>query len=114
MNKKALGKPQGSRRTKTPRESIDGGVRTDRLRKEHRYENDPDGSFAWVATNAEALYEKYPDCWILIDHARVIESASDPEDLLRLALTLGIEEPFVTMTSPPERPGRSVYAGKVF
>jgi hypothetical protein len=112
MGKKPLGKLQGSHSTKALRTRINRAPRKDQVpdTTEPRYENDADGSFAWVAANAKALYEKYPDCWILVDNARVIESARDPEDLLRLALTLEIKEPFVTMTSPPERPGRSVTA----
>jgi len=116
MSKKALGKPRGSQSAKARRTSIDRALGKDRLPDTERppYENDADGSFAWVAANADALYDKFPDRWILVDSARVIDSATDPENLLRLALKLGIKEPFVTMTSPPEQPGRSVYAGKVF
>ncbi len=78
----------------------------------HQYSNDEDGSFAWVAANADALYEQYPDRWILIDKARVVNSASEPEELMRSARILGIKEPFITMTSPPELPGKAVYGGK--
>ena len=95
---------------------MDRSLRKDRpgAKEKPRYKNDADGSFAWVAANAAALYGKYPDRWILVDSAQVIDSATDPENLLRLARKLRIREPFVTMTSPPEQPGRSVYAGKIF
>ena len=116
MGRKALGKTRGSDSPKS---------RPKRMKRTHRkavlsnaqqlrYQNDADGSFAWVAANAGALYEKYPDRWILVDKAQVVDSAVDPEDLLRLARTLRIKEPFATMTTPPELPGRSIYAGKVF
>ena len=78
-----------------------------------QYANDEDGSFAWVATNADALYKQYPDRWILIDKARVVNSASEPEELLRLARTLGIREPFITITTPPETSGKAIYSGQV-
>jgi hypothetical protein len=80
----------------------------------HPYANDEDGSFAWVAMNADALYQQYPDRWILVDKARVVGAAANPEELLCLARTLGIKEPFITMTSPPELPGKAVYGGKSF
>jgi hypothetical protein len=116
MGKKALGKARGSHSAKARRTRINRAPHKDQVRntEEPRYENDADGSFAWVAADTDALYEKYPDRWILVDNARVIDSAPDPENLLRLASKLGIKEPFVTMTSPHEQPGRSVYAGKVF
>ncbi len=79
----------------------------------NQYSNDEDGSFAWVAMNADALHQKYPDRWILVDKARVVDSASDPEELMRLAHTLGIREPFITITTPPETPGKAVYGAKV-
>lgn len=78
-----------------------------------QYSNDEDGSFAWVAMNGDALYKKYPNRWILVDKARVIDSAPEPQELLRLARTLGIREPFITITTPPELPGKAVYGGKV-
>lgn len=78
-----------------------------------RYSNDEDGSFAWVAMNADALYQKYPDRWILVEKARVAGSASEPQELMELARTLGIQEPFITITTPPELPGKAVYGGKV-
>ena len=68
-----------------------------------------DGSFEYVARNAVDLYTKYPDSWILVDKARVVNSASEPEELIRLALSLGIKDPFITLTSPPERPGKAIY-----
>src|SRR5260370_38336757 len=37
-----------------------------------QYSNDEDGSFAWVAMNADDLYQKYPDRWLLVDKARVV------------------------------------------
>lgn len=78
-----------------------------------RYSNDEDGSFAWVAMNGDALYKQYPDRWILVDKAQVIDSASDPQQLLEMARRRGILEPFITKTAPPERPGKAVYGGQV-
>jgi len=78
-----------------------------------QYANDEDGSFAYVAMNADALYEKFPDRWILVHKAQVVRSASEPDELMRLARTLGIKEPFITMTGPPETPGKAVYGGQV-
>jgi hypothetical protein len=80
----------------------------------HGYSNDEDGSFAWVAMNAQALYERYPDQWILVDKAQVVGSAEDPEELILLAQRRGISTPFITKASPPEIPAKAVYSGQVF
>ena len=77
----------------------------------HKYSNDEDGSFAWVAMNAQALYERYPEQWILVDKARVIGSAKDPEELIQLAQLRGISTPFITKAAPPEIPAKAVYGG---
>lgn len=74
-----------------------------------RYSNDEDGSFAWVAINAHALYEQYPDQWILVDKAKVVGSASNPKELIQLAQSRGILEPFITKAGPPELPANAVY-----
>jgi hypothetical protein len=73
----------------------------------HEYSNDDDGSFAWVAMNAQALYERYSEQWILVDKARVIGSAKNPEDLILLALRRGISTPFITKAAPPEIPAKA-------
>ena len=80
----------------------------------HEYSNDEDGSFSWVAMNAQALYERYPDQWILVDKAQVVGSAKDPEELILLAQRRGISTPFITKASPPEIPAKAVYSGQVF
>ena len=77
----------------------------------HEYSNDEDGSFAWVAMNAQALYERYPEQWILVDNARVIGSAQDPEELMLLAQRRGISTPFITKAAAPEIPAKAVYGG---
>ena len=74
-----------------------------------RYSNDEDGSFAWVALNAHVLYQQYPNKWILVDKAKVIGVAPNPKDLVQLAQSRGILEPFITMTGPPELPAKAVY-----
>jgi hypothetical protein len=75
----------------------------------HEYSNDEDGSFAWVAMNAQALYDRYPAQWILVDKARVIGSAEDPEELMLLAQRRGILTPFITKAAAPEIPAKAVY-----
>jgi uncharacterized protein DUF5678 len=78
-----------------------------------QYANDEDGSFAWVAINADALYEQYPEQWILVDKAKVIGSASNPQELIQLAQSRGILEPFITKAGPPELPAKAVYSGQI-
>ena len=51
--------------------------------------SDQDASLDWVADNADDLYEKYPSLWILVDKSSVIESAANPQDLMRLAKEQG-------------------------
>jgi uncharacterized protein DUF5678 len=80
----------------------------------HEYSSDDDGSFAWAAMNGPALYERYPEQWILVDKAKVIGSAKDPEELILLARRRGISMPFITKTAPPEIPAKAVYSGQVF
>jgi hypothetical protein len=85
-------------------------------RESTEIELDPDGddgSFAWVAMNADALYKQYPDQWILVDKGQLIASAPTPEPLMQLARTRGIQTPFITKTTPPELPGRAVYGEQV-
>ena len=85
-------------------------------RESTEIELDPDGddgSFAWVAMNADALYKQYPDQWILIDKSQLIAFAPTPEPLMQLARTRGIQTPFITKTTPHELPGRAVYRGQV-